>query len=500
MGVAEVSTNVSSALEEVRSHNWRMLVGGELRPATGGESYTTESPSLEERLAEVPAASASDVDTAVRAADASAADWGARPVQERAAIVRRMAEVLVEHEDELAVLDALDGGNAVAAMRNDIRLTAEQMGMYADWALELKGETIPATADHLHYSVREPYGVVARIVPYNHPALFTAARSAAPLIAGNAVIVKCADQTPLSSLRIAELFADLIPPGVFSVLSGYGTIAGDALARHPLVRRIAFTGSVATGLAVQRAAAETCVKHVTLELGGKNPMIVFPDADLDSAVNGAVRGMNFHWTGGQSCGSTSRLLLHESMVREFVPRLLEQIETIRVGDPLVEATEMGSMVSRVQYDKVMTYIQSAKEDGAELLIGGGRPDGSTFERGHFVAPTVFAAVTPQMRIAREEIFGPVLSILTYRDHDEAIAIANGVDYGLTASIWTRDLMTAHRTARQLKAGYIWVNDSSRHFGGTSFGGFKNSGVGREEGVHEVLDFTQLKTINVSLAG
>lgn len=494
-----VPSSVSSALERVRANDWRMLIAGELRPAHSGARYATDSPSLGERLTEVPAADATDVDAAVRAADGSWRTWAARPVRERAAIVRELADVLVAHEDEIALLDALDGGNPVAAMRDDIQLAATLMRMYADWALELKGETIPATADHLHYTIRQPYGVVARIVPYNHPAMFTAARSAAPLIAGNAVVVKAPDQTPLSALRIGELFAELLPPGVLNIVTGEGAVAGDALVRHPLVRRIAFIGSVPTGLAIQRAAAECSVKHVTLELGGKNPLIVFPDANLDRAIDGAVRGMNFHWTGGQSCGSTSRLLLHQSIADGFVERLVAKIEAIVIGDPLEEATEMGTMVSAAHYQKVMSYIASAQDEGATLLTGGNRPEGDTFARGHYVAPTVFGDVTPSMRISQEEIFGPVLSVLTWSDSSEAVKIANDVSYGLTSSIWTRDLVTAHRVAHQVESGSVWINDSSRHFAGVPFGGFKNSGVGREEGIHELLDFTQLKAINLNLA-
>lgn len=493
---SSVATLIHPILEDIRAREWGMLIGGERVAAVSGGRYETESPSLEETLTEVPAAGSEDVDFAVRTALAAAQEWGQLPVQARASTVRRMADALAENAAELALLDAIDGGNPVTAMRNDIHMAAELMRTYADWALELKGETLPLSTDHLHYTVREPYGVVARLVPYNHPAMFTAARSAAPLVAGNAVIVKAPDQTPLSALRIGELFKDLVPPGVLTVISGIGAVAGDALVRHPDIRRIGFIGSVPTGQAIQRAAAESGIKTVTLELGGKNPMIVFPDADIDRAVDGAVRGMNFHWTGGQSCGSTSRLLLHESIADEFVPAVLERVARIRVGSPLDPETQMGSMVSRAQYDKVMRYIEWGLQDGAALLTGGARPDG--IDRGYFISPTVFTDVSSSMRIANEEIFGPVLSVLTWRDPEDAIRLANGVDYGLTASVWTRDLSTAHRMARRIHSGFIWINDSSSHFAGAPFGGFKNSGVGREEGIHELLDFTQLKTVNVWL--
>jgi acyl-CoA reductase-like NAD-dependent aldehyde dehydrogenase len=346
--------------------------------------------------------------------------------------------------------------------------------------------------------VRQPYGVVARIVPYNHPLMFSAARSIAPLMAGNTIVVKSPDQTPLSPLRVGELWSEIFPPGVFSILSGRGAVSGDALVRHPDIRRVAFIGSPGTGMLIQRAAAEGSVKNVTLELGGKNPCIVFPDADLDAAVKGAVHGMNFHWTGGQSCGSTSRLLLHESIADEVLPRVVAEIEAIKVGLPMDPGTEMGAMVSAAQYEKVMTYIEYGKEDGAKVLTGGGRPQGAEFEKGYFVAPTLFGDVKPDHRIAQEEIFGPVLSCLIWRDEDELIEICNGVEYGLTTSIWTNDLNTAHRVASKTEAGFVWINSTSRHFPGAPFGGFKNSGVGREEGLEEILSFTQNKTVNLKL--
>ncbi|MEA2467888.1 MAG: betaine-aldehyde dehydrogenase [Thermoleophilaceae bacterium] len=493
-----VTDDVQARLDEVRTHEWKMLVGGELVPARSGATFTTWSPSTLDPIAEVPDPAAEDIDEIVQAAARGAEEWGRMSVQDRAKAVRRLTEALAEHEAELGFLDALDGGNPVTAMRGDVRMSVELMQLYTDWALELKGETIPATPDHLHYTVREPYGVVVRIVPYNHPLMFAAARSAAPLVAGNSVIVKAPDQTPLSALRLGEIWKDLLPPGVFSVVGGQGATVGDALVRHPLVRRIAFIGSVPTGQAIMRAAAESGVKNVTLELGGKNPMIAFPDADVDRVIDGAVRGMNFHWTAGQSCGSNSRLLLHESLVDKVLPGVIEGVEAVRMGSPLDPDTQMGTMVSQAQFDKVMRYIGYGRDQGATLLTGGGRPEGAEFERGHYIAPTVFGDVTPDMRIAQEEIFGPVMSVLTFRDEDEAVALANGVDYGLTASVWTNDLRRAHRMAARVASGFVWVNDSSKHFPGAPFGGYKNSGVGREEGLEEMLSFTQVKTVNVNL--
>jgi 2-formylbenzoate dehydrogenase len=496
--VAGISIDASSELERARTREWKMLLGGKLSAAEGGSTYESVNPATGELIAEVPDATAADVADAVAAAKAAAPGWAATAVPERARMIREAASLIEEHADELAFLDAIDSGNPITAMRSDVDLTLALMRVYSEWGMELKGETIPASADHLHYTVREPYGVVGRIVPYNHPLMFTAARSVAPLIAGNALVVKAPDQTPLSPLRLSELLADVFPPGVLSILTGRGAISGDALVRHPDVRRIAFIGSPGTGRAIQRAAAESAVKNVTLELGGKNPMIVFPDADLDAAVKAAVFGMNFHWTGGQSCGSTSRLLLHESQVDELLPRVIAEVEAIKVGSPMDPASEMGSMVSEAQYEKVMSYIEIAKRDGATLLTGGGRPEGADFERGFFVAPTVFGDVTPDMRIAQEEVFGPILSVLTWKDEEDLMEIANGVEYGLTTSIWTNDLNTAHRIAHKAEAGFVWINSTSRHFPGVPFGGYKESGVGREEGLEEVLGFTQTKTVNLKL--
>jgi 2-formylbenzoate dehydrogenase len=297
---------------------------------------------------------------------------------------------------------------------------------------------------------------------------------------------------------MAELFAGVLPPGVLNVVVGDGPATGRAVARHPAVRRIGFIGSDVTGRAVQRDAAKTGVKDVTLELGGKNALIAFPDADPAQVADGAVAGMNFVRSAGQSCGSTSRLLLHASIADEVLALVAERMSAIRVGSPLDPATEMGPLASRAAYGKTLRYIAAGRDEGARLLAGGGRPAGLPDERGFFVAPTLFGGVRPDMAIAREEIFGPVLCALTFTDEDEAIEIANAVPYGLTGSVWTSDLGRAFRVATALDAGYLWVNGSSRHFAGVPFGGVKQSGVGREESLDELLSYTQLKSINVML--
>lgn len=485
-------------LPRILDRGWSLLIGGRAVPARSGRTYADESPVTGEVIATVPDGGAEDVDAAAQAAVTAAAQWRRVPPRERGALVAELARVLEEHADELALLDAIDGGHPVTAMRLDVAMAADTLRLFAGLGIELKGATIPATAENLHLTVREPCGVVGRIIPFNHPVMFAAGKIAAPLVAGNTVILKPPESAPLSALRMAELFTGIIPPGVLNVVVGDGPAAGRAVARHPAVRRIGFIGSDVTGRSVQRDAAEAAVKDVTLELGGKNALIAFPDADPAKVAAGAVAGMNFTRSAGQSCGSTSRLLLHSSIAGEVLPLIADRMAAIRVGSPLDPATEMGTLASRAAYDKTLRYIAIGREEGAELLAGGGRPPGLAGGPGMFIAPTLFGGVQPGMTIAREEVFGPVLCSLTWDDEDEAVEIANAVPYGLTGSIWTNDLGRAHRTAMALDAGYLWINGSSRHFAGVPFGGVKQSGVGREESLEELLSYTQLKTINIML--
>ncbi len=474
-----------------------MLIDGEMTAGDGGTNgqwIESHDPATLEPTGRVPAATANDVDRAVKAAAQAQLGWAKKSVWERAAVLRGLAAAIRARGAEILALEARDTGNTLAKLQADVQIAAGYLEYFAGLGSELKGQTVPASAQGLHFTLREPYGVVARIVPFNHPFMFAAAHLAAPLMAGNAVVVKTPETSPLTGSLLGELCRDTLPKGLVNIVHGFGAPAGDALVRHPLVRRIGFTGSVATGLAIQRAAASAAVKHVTLELGGKNPFIVFPDADLERVIDMAVAGMNFSWA-GQSCGSTSRLLLHESIHDRVVEGVAARMAALRLGSPLDLASEMGPVNSARQHARVMDFINGARAEGARLVTGGRRPPGERFSKGYWVEPTLFAEVQPAMRIAREEIFGPVVCALRWRTEDEAVALANDSDYGLTAAVWTQDLPVALRMLRSLQAGTVWINIAGQHFVGTPFGGWKDSGLGGEECLEELLSYSQVKAVH-----
>ncbi len=472
-----------------------MYIGGEFVASDSGEWMDSINPATGEVHGRVPAGTVSDVDRAVKAAAAAQQDWGARSVWERGDLIRALTAEIKKRADDVLPMESADTGNTIASLSNDITLVMGYMNFVAGLGIEIKGESVPATAENIHFTLRQPYGVVGRIVPFNHPFLFSGTHLGAPLIAGNAVVLKSPDQSPLSATLMAEICHDVLPPGVVNIVSGEGIIVGDAIVRHPQVPRIGFTGSVATGMAIQRSAAEVAVKHISLELGGKNPFIAFPDVDPEAVANAAVSGMNFNWS-GQSCGSTSRLMLHESLYDEVITRIEAQVSAIKVGNPLDKTSGMGPINSEKHFRHVMGLIDTAKQEGARLVTGGSRPEGKEFEQGYWVRPTVFADVTMDMKIARVEVFGPVLSILKWRTTEEAIEMANCIDMGLTAAIWTNDIKVALDTARKVESGLIWINGTGRHYMGTGFAGWKNSGLGREECLEEVLSYTQSKSIHI----
>jgi betaine-aldehyde dehydrogenase len=486
MKVASLSPNLPTHRGPYYGGQWQK---------TAGRQVEVTSPGTGESLGQVAEGAVADAEAAIAAAKAAFKEWRRVPPQERAQMLRKMAEILRKHGDELAMIDAIDCGNPFTLMKRDAGMAAAQLDFYAGLVTEMKGHSIPMGPDSVNFSVREPYGVVARIIPFNHPFMFTAGKSAAPLAAGNTVIVKPADQAPLSALRFAELIDGILPPGVWNLVPG-GKEVGQVLASHPDVATVALIGSVPTGRAVMRAAAET-LKPVILELGGKNALIAFPDADIDAVSAAVVDGMNFTWC-GQSCGSTSRAFIHEKIYDAVVERVAAQAKRFKPGIPTDPATTMGSIISQVQFDKIMGFIESGKKEGARLVCGGGRPSDAKLERGFFIEPTIFADVNMDMRIGKEEIFGPVLSMFKWSDEEKMLSQVNQVEYGLTGSIWTNDLLTAHRVAAAVESGYVWINEVSKHFLGAPFGGYKQSGLGREECLEELLSFTREKNIHINL--
>jgi acyl-CoA reductase-like NAD-dependent aldehyde dehydrogenase len=490
----ESLTSNEARAAELLDGDWRFLIGGELVRAESGRTFDVFGPYREELIARVPDGGQADAHRAVDAAKAAFPGWAATSAAARAALVNRLADAVEERGRDLALLDVVDGGAPVSAMTVDVDRSAARLRYFAGLARETKGYTTPATTN-LHFTERQPYGVVAKIIPFNHPLMFAISKVASPLVAGNTVVLKPAEATPLSALLLGQIAREVLPPGVLNVVVGDGPAVPDAIVRHPDVPRIGFTGSAAVGMAIQRAAAEVAVKTITLELGGKNALIAFPDADPAEVAAAAVAGMNFSWS-GQSCGSTSRLLVHESIADDVVARVAGLLADRKFVDPLDPAAVQGTMVNRRQYDRVLGFIERAVAEGARVVAGGGRPD--SVDRGLFIAPTVLADVLPAHNVAREEVFGPVLSVLRWRNEAEAIALANSVRYGLTGSVFTNDIRRAHRVARALETGFVWINGSGQHFTGMPFGGWKDSGVGHEEAIEELLGDTRIKSVNVML--
>ncbi|SEH64105.1 betaine-aldehyde dehydrogenase [Halopenitus malekzadehii] len=458
--------------------------------------FEATSPSTGDTLGEIPNASTDQVDMAVTAAQRASDEWKEWSVWERRDALEKFATVFEDAATELTNLDVADNGSSIAKMKDDAEKGAMALRFFAGLGTEMKGETVPVSPDTLDYTLREPYGVVGGIIPFNHPAAFVARKIGPAVMAGNGIVIKPSEHTSLSALYVGHLIdeVDVFPDGLINIVTG-GPEVGEHLVKHRNVRMITLIGSPNTGKAVMRGAAEN-VSNVMLELGGKNPNIVFPDVDPATAADGAVDGMSLTWQ-GQSCGSGSRLLVHDDVYDEVVDGVVRRFGSLNVGDPFDPETEMAAIVSEPQFEKVRSYVETAKEEGAELLTGGSVIE--EFEDGYFFEPTVFA-VEPQMTIAQEEIFGPVLSVLSWNDYDDMIEVANDVDYGLTASVWTNDLRTAHRTVKKLEAGYIWVNQHGSHYLGAPFGGFKESGNGKNESIEELLEHTREKNVNIMMDG
>jgi acyl-CoA reductase-like NAD-dependent aldehyde dehydrogenase len=474
----------------------RLFIDGAWTDPRSGLHFKTINPATEEAITDVAEAGPEDVDAAVQAARKAfeAGPWSKMSGADRGRILWKLGDLIEANVQELGRLETLDQGKTITeSTRVDVPLAADCFRYYAGWTTKLEGETIPVRAPSLNYTLREPLGVVGAITPWNFPILMAAWKIAPALAAGNTLVLKPAKETPLTALVIAELAMEAgLPPGVLNVLPGRGTVAGKALVEHPRVSKIAFTGSTEVGQDIMRRGADS-LKRLTLELGGKSPNVVFADADLDMAVRGASNGIFYNK--GEVCTAGSRLFLEESVHDAFLDRLQSHVGKLQQGDPLDPKTRLGPQVSEAQMRSILGYVDKGKAEGARLVTGGERPQG----KGYFVRPTIFTDVRNDMTLAREEIFGPVLAVLRFRELDDVLAQANDSVYGLAAAVWTKDIKKAHRTARQLQAGTVWINSYGLYDSAMPFGGVKQSGFGRELGRQGLLEYTQTKSIWVDLS-
>jgi betaine-aldehyde dehydrogenase len=483
---------------EVERRVGKMLIGGEWVDSADGRTIEVENPANHSVVGVVPRGGAEDVDRAVHAAEEAFRSWRRMPPRERGKLVSRIAEELQADVEELARLVAAETGNAIRTQsRPEAVNSADVFRYFGGLASELKGETVPLGENLLNYNLREPIGVVGGIIPWNSPILLASLKIAMSLITGNTLVLKAAEDAPLGVLRIATACAKHLPPGVLNVVTGYGEEAGAALARHPLVGKLSFTGSTEVGKEVMSVAGSRIVP-VSLELGGKSPAIVFPDSDSDQVADGVISGMRFTRQ-GQSCTAGSRLFVHAAIFDSFLERLTRKLAQMKVGDPLDEATDMGAIINRKQFDRVCSYIEDGLKTGAQAVIGGLPEKDGPLAGGYFVEPTVFTEADNGWRIAREEIFGPVLVAIPWTDEEDAIRMANDSHYGLAAYVWCRDISKALRTAHSIESGWIQVNRGFGQLPGMSYGGIKQSGIGREFSLEGALDdFTHRKSVTVAL--
>ena len=477
----------------------KLFIDGKAEDATSGKTILVMNPATGEQVTTVPEAGSEDVDRAVKAARRTFENgiWRKMNASQRERIIWRIGDLIDKNKEELGMLESLNNGKTYReALRGDIPPTADIFYYYAGWTRKIYGETIPVDGNYLNYTLREPMGVVGMITPWNYPMLLAGWKVAPALATGCSMVLKPSEMTPLTTLKLAEYCVEAgVPEGVVNVVTGCGA-TGEALARHMDVDKIAFTGSVRTARALLTASGESNLKRLSLELGGKSPNIIFPDADLDRALKAAFWGI--YANKGEVCSAGSRLLVHENVYDEFVGKLAARAGKMKLGDPLDPGTEMGSQISQLQLEKILGYIESGKQEGAQVMAGGERDTEGAKAKGFFVKPTVFAAVKPGMKIAQEEIFGPVLSAIKFKDADEAAEIANGTIYGLVSAVWTRDIGAAHRLAQRIKAGSVWINAYNCFDSSSPFGGYKQSGFGREMGPHALESYTQIKSVWVSL--
>ena len=478
-----------------RIHQTECFIGGRWTPAVSGRTFETVNPATEEVIAQVAEGDAADVDLAVKAARHALEQgpWGRMDARDRGRLLYKLADLIEENAEELAALETLDNSKPIRDSRGaDLPLVIDCLRYYAGFADKIHGQTIPIRGEYFTYTRREPVGVAGQIIPWNFPMLMAAWKWGPALAAGCTVVMKPAEQTPLTCLRMARLAQKAgFPDGVINVVPGYGPTAGAALVKHPNVDKIAFTGEYRTAQIIMQDAAPT-LKRLTFELGGKSPNVVFADADLDAAAMGAHFGLYFNQ--GQCCCAGSRLFVEDKVHDKFVDKLVSMNKARKLGDPLDPATEQGPQVDQAQFDKIMEYIDRGTKEGAKCLSGGKRFG----DRGYFIEPTLFGEVRDDMAIAKDEIFGPVLSVLRFKDIDEIVRRANNTTYGLAAAVWTRDIAKAHRLAAAIKAGTVWINCYDVFDAAAPFGGFKMSGMGRELGEKGLDAYTETKTVTVSL--
>ena len=477
----------------------QLFINGDFVDARSGQTFPTINPATEEKIADVASAGAEDVDAAVKAARAQmepGSEWQKMKPRDRGKVLWRLADILSKKPDEIGRIETLDNGKPIFESQFvDTPAAAECLYYFAGWSGKVTGETIPIQDNAFTYTLREPIGVVGAIVPWNFPLMLAVWKIAPALACGNTVIVKPASNTSLSLLKFAEYAKEAgLPPGVLNVIPGKGSVVGNAMVDHPGIDAIAFTGSTEVGKQLMARAAKT-LKKVSLELGGKSPNIVFADADLEAASRGALNAI--FYGKGEVCAAGSRLLVEESAHDELMSKVCDRASKMVAGDPLNPKTRLGAIVSKEQMDSVMRYIDAGKNEGAKLVCGGERADIGT-GKGYFVKPTIFDDVDPNMKIAREEIFGPVLATIRFKDAEDAIAKGNATVYGLAAAVWTRDLSKAHRIARAIKAGTVWVNTYNLYDPALPFGGFKESGFGRDQGRDALDKYTQTKSVWVNL--
>ena len=477
----------------------QLFIEGKWRAPSTGQTYATINPATEEESAKVARGDERDVDAAVKAARKAfeTGPWSKMPAAERARLVWKLGDLVMASLDEMARLESVSTGKTLFdSGKVEIPFAVEVFRYYAGWATKIHGETLSLREGAFTFTLRQPVGVVGAIVPWNFPFLLSSWKIAPALAAGNTVVLKPASLTPLTALKFAELCQEAgLPDGVFNVVTGPGSAVGMALVRHPGVDKIAFTGSTEVGKQIMREAAGS-LKRVSLELGGKSPNIVFADADMEAAVKGALTGIFYNK--GEVCAAGSRLFVEQRVHDDFLSKLTERVKGLKVGDPMDKSTRMGPVISKAQMDTVLGYIESGKQEGAQLVAGGGRASVGN-GKGYFVEPTIFDGVSNRMKIAREEIFGPVLSVIPFRSVEDGIAEGNETTYGLAAAVWTRDVAKALRAARAIRAGTVWVNAYNLYDAALPFGGFKESGFGRELGAAGMDPYTEVKSVWVDLS-